>query len=144
MAEPLPAHFLKFEDGDGREIPLSSGNVWKIGRNEQNNVVLPDDMVPRCHAMIQFEGRDFYLIDMGSRNGSFVNGCRLTAPVLYAKATVCRLEKRRYTMAGREGEDFGLERRIQVESVSLPSERTAPGRLIVPHRFHAEPLGPSR
>lgn len=81
MAEPLPAPFLKFEDGDGREIPLISGNIWKIGRTEQNTVVLPDDMVSRNHAMIQHEGGDFYLIDMGSRNGSFVNGRRLTAPV---------------------------------------------------------------
>ena len=81
MANPLPAPFLKFEDGDGREIPLISGNVWKIGRIEQNTVVLVDDMVSRNHAMIQHEGADFYLIDMGSRNGSFVNGRRLTSPV---------------------------------------------------------------
>jgi adenylate cyclase len=81
MAELLPAPFLKFEDEDGREIPLISGNVWKIGRTEQNTVVLADDMVSRNHAMIQHEGGEFYLIDMGSRNGSFVNGRRLTAPV---------------------------------------------------------------
>ena len=81
MAELLPAPFLKFEDGDEREIPLNSGNVWKIGRTEQHAVVLPDDMVSRNHAMIQHEGGEFYLIDMGSRNGSFVNGRRLTAPV---------------------------------------------------------------
>lgn len=81
MAEPLPAPFLKFEDGDRREIPLISGNVWKIGRTEQNAVVLLDDSVSRNHAIIQHEGGDFYLIDMGSRNGSFVNGRRLTAPL---------------------------------------------------------------
>ena len=81
MAEPVPAPFLKFENEDGREIPLSSGNVWKIGRTEENAVVLPDDSVSRNHAIIQrLEGGEFYLIDMGSRNGSFVNGRRLTAP----------------------------------------------------------------
>lgn len=81
MAQPPPRPLLKFEDGDGREIPLISGNVWKIGRTEQNTVVLPDDMVSRNHAMIQQEGGHYYLIDLGSRNGSFVNGRRLTAPV---------------------------------------------------------------
>ncbi len=82
MAEPIPAPFLKFEEGDGREIPLISGNVWKIGRTEQNAVVLLDDMVSRNHAVIQqLDGGEFFLIDMGSRNGSFVNGRRLTAPV---------------------------------------------------------------
>jgi len=82
MAEPLPAPFLKFEDGDGREIQLNNGNVWKIGRTEQNTVMLPDDMVSRNHAIIQqMEGGEFFLIDMGSRNGSFVNGRRVSAPV---------------------------------------------------------------
>ncbi len=82
MAELLSPPFLKFESEDGREIPLNSGNAWKIGRTEQNMVVLSDDMVSRNHAMIQqLEDGEFYLIDMGSRNGSFVNGRRLTAPV---------------------------------------------------------------
>lgn len=82
MAEPLPAPFLKFEDEDEREIPLNGGNVWKIGRTEQNTVMLPDDMVSRNHAIIQqMEGGEFFLIDMGSRNGSFVNGRRVSAPV---------------------------------------------------------------
>ena len=81
MAEPSPAPFLKFEDGDGREIPLISGSVWKIGRGEQNAIVLIHDMVSRNHAMIQqLEDGEFYLIDMDSRNGSFLNGFRLTAP----------------------------------------------------------------
>jgi adenylate cyclase len=81
MADPPPAPFLKFEEGDGREIPLISGNVWKIGRGEQNAIVLIHDMVSRNHAMIQqLEDGEFYLIDMDSRNGSFLNGQRLTAP----------------------------------------------------------------
>jgi adenylate cyclase len=81
MAQPPPAPFLKFEEGDGREIPLISGNVWKIGRGEQNAIVLIHDMVSRNHAMIQqLEDGEFYLIDMDSRNGSFLNGQRLTAP----------------------------------------------------------------
>jgi adenylate cyclase len=81
MAEPSPAPFLKFEEGDGREIPLISGNVWKIGRGEQNAIVLIHDMVSRNHAMIQrLDDGEFYLIDMDSCNGSFLNGQRLTAP----------------------------------------------------------------
>lgn len=80
MAEPQPAPFLKFEEGDGREIPLISGDVWKIGRGEQNAIVLIQDLVSRNHAMIQKLDGEFYLIDMDSRNGSFLNGERLTAP----------------------------------------------------------------
>jgi adenylate cyclase len=81
MAESSPAPFLKFEEGDGREIPLISGSVWKIGRGEQNAIVLIHDLVSRNHAMIQrLEDGEFYLIDMDSRNGSFLNGQRMMAP----------------------------------------------------------------
>lgn len=81
IAEPRVAPYLKFEDGDGKEIPLIPGSAWKIGRTEQNAVVLIDDMVSRNHAMIQqLENGQYYLVDMGSRNGSFVNGSRVTAP----------------------------------------------------------------
>jgi adenylate cyclase len=83
MPEPwLSAPFLRLEDGDGQEIALTSGNVWRIGRTGENAIVLSDDSVSRNHAMIQrLEGGEYYLIDMGSRNGSFVNGQRLSAPV---------------------------------------------------------------
>jgi len=82
MPEPFPAPFLKFEDAEAKEVRLNSGNIWKIGRTEQNTIVLPDEMVSRNHAMIQRqESGEFYLVDMGSRNGSFVNGRRITAPV---------------------------------------------------------------
>ena len=97
MPELLPPPFLKFEGEDGREIPLDSGNVWKIGRTEQNAVVLSDDMVSRNHAMIQqLEDGEFYLIDMGSRNGSFVNGRRLTAPVALRDGDVLSFGEARF------------------------------------------------
>jgi adenylate cyclase len=109
MAEPSPAPFLKFEEGDGREIPLISGSVWKIGRGEQNAIVLIQDMVSRNHAMIQqLEDGEFYLIDMDSRNGSFLNGQRLTAPAAlrdgdqlsFGKSRLCFRNPGRATATG--------------------------------------------
>ena len=42
---------------------------------------LPDDLISRNHAVIQRMGDGhYYLIDMGSRNGSFVNDTRVTVP----------------------------------------------------------------
>lgn len=83
MPEQTAAPFLEFEDEQLREIPLISGSVWRIGRTEDNAIMLESDSVSRSHALIQkMDGGEFYLIDMGSRNGSFVNGRRLTAPVV--------------------------------------------------------------
>jgi adenylate cyclase len=65
-----------------RKVPLGEGNTWKLGRNDENNIVLPSEWVSRQHALMQrTEGGEYYLIDMGSRNGTFVNGARVTVPM---------------------------------------------------------------
>jgi len=51
-------------------------NTWLIGRDScQVSIALPDRRLSRCHAAIQYvEGQGFYLTDLGSSNGSVVNG----------------------------------------------------------------------
>lgn len=50
--------------------------TWTIGRDPRRSLVAIQDIrLSRCHAAIQHvEGKGFYLIDLGSRNQSFVNG----------------------------------------------------------------------
>jgi adenylate cyclase len=74
--------YLELPAGD-KKIPLEQGNLWRIGRSDNNQVVIKEDLVSRNHAMIQrAETGQFYLIDLGSRNGSFVNGARVSVPAL--------------------------------------------------------------
>lgn len=54
-------------------------NTWLIGRDScQVDIALPDRRLSRCHASIQYmkQGtkQGFYLTDLGSSNGSLVNG----------------------------------------------------------------------
>jgi adenylate cyclase len=64
-----------------RQVLLNSGYAWKIGRSEQNHVVISDHRASRQHALIQrTESGDYYLIDLGSRNGSFINDQRVSMP----------------------------------------------------------------
>lgn len=61
--------------------PLTEGSFWTIGRSKDNNIVLADQCVSRRHAILQVtDDNDFYFIDMGSRNGSLVNGQRTALP----------------------------------------------------------------
>lgn len=48
-----------------------------IGRGTDNDLVLDDAEVSRRHAMIFRQGEDWWLSDLGSRNGVRVNGMRL-------------------------------------------------------------------
>jgi len=76
-----PYVVLKTESGT-RRLSLVGSNCWTVGRSDDNNLVLPDRWISRNHAMIQvMETGEFYLIDLGSRNGSFVNGRRVSVPV---------------------------------------------------------------
>jgi adenylate cyclase len=64
-----------------RNVCLDHGNAWKLGRTSENNIVLPSEWVSRQHALVQrAENGDYYLFDMGSRNGTFLNGVRVTVP----------------------------------------------------------------
>jgi class 3 adenylate cyclase len=76
-----PHLILRTESGD-RYLPLVGTNCWTIGRSDDNQFVLRDRWISRNHAMMQrTEAGEFYLIDLGSRNGTFVNGRRVTIPV---------------------------------------------------------------
>jgi len=83
MESTANAAYLTITRADGAiNVPLLGENSWKLGRGSQCAIVLEDDMVSRTHAMIQrMDYTQYILIDMGSRNGSFVNERRLSTPV---------------------------------------------------------------
>ncbi|MFQ5593354.1 MAG: FHA domain-containing protein [Anaerolineae bacterium] len=66
---------LIMQDGEqvGEEWLLKRDAV-SIGREDNNDIVLPDRRVSRLHAMIEREGDRYYIRDCGSKNGTFVNG----------------------------------------------------------------------
>lgn len=51
-----------------------------IGRSPECDIVLPDRQVSRRHARVFRVGEDFYVEDLGSKNGTWVNGEPLRAP----------------------------------------------------------------
>ena len=65
-----------------REIALDRESIVTIGRDPSNDLVLPDAMVSRRHAVIEQRDRQFFLRDCDSANGSVVNGDRVSERVL--------------------------------------------------------------
>ena len=64
-----------------RRFPLNAGQSWAIGRGDGCAVMLDSRSVSRLHALIQRrDGGDYALVDLGSRNGCFVNGQRVSIP----------------------------------------------------------------
>src|SRR3954447_16931851 len=67
---------LRFISGkyQGGEFPLRMEREIVIGRSSDLDMVLVEDMVSRKHAKISTSNGQIVISDMGSTNGTFVNG----------------------------------------------------------------------
>jgi len=57
-----------------RDRSININRLISIGRGEQNDIVISEDpLVSRQHALIEKEGQEYYVMDKGSTNGTYVN-----------------------------------------------------------------------
>ncbi len=66
-------------DPAGRRFPLA-GPVTTLGRSPRCDVCIPERRVSRRHAQIHWDGETGTVHDLGSANGTFLNGRRITTP----------------------------------------------------------------
>ena len=77
--EGAPPAYLEL--ADGRTVPLTQ-EVAVLGRLPESTVVLSDPNASRRHAELHAEGDSYTLVDLGSTNGSKVNGIRVGRQLL--------------------------------------------------------------
>ena len=65
----------------GATFPLDA--VATLGRDVNNTIVIEDPFASSEHAVLSFRGRTWYVEDLGSTNGTYVNGGRVdgVAPI---------------------------------------------------------------
>jgi hypothetical protein len=92
---------------DGTET-LRFAETVRIGRASTNGIVLNDDLVSGEHAELRKSGEQWEIVDLGSTNGTFIDGEQVTRVRLGAVTTV-RLgpggPKLRLTIPGFAGRD---------------------------------------
>lgn len=59
----------------GTSYPLDA--VTTLGRDVNNSIIVEDQFVSTEHAVVTFRGRAWYVEDLDSTNGTFVNGSRV-------------------------------------------------------------------
>ncbi|MEX2288009.1 MAG: sigma 54-interacting transcriptional regulator [Planctomycetaceae bacterium] len=74
-----PAYLVVRYGGSVRDVyRLTPGQVTTLGRSPTNRVVIHDDVCSRNHCEIFQSGSEWTLRDLGSRNGTTVNGQRIS------------------------------------------------------------------
>ncbi|HKN44899.1 MAG TPA: FHA domain-containing protein [Propionibacteriaceae bacterium] len=76
----------------GLSAELSAGVVM-IGRGADCQLILDDDYVSTRHARVVSTPNGIYVEDLGSTNGTYVNGQRITAPTTITLADTVRIGK---------------------------------------------------
>ena len=65
------------EPEPGRSFDLDA--ITTLGRDVNNAIVIDDPFASSEHAVLTFRGRSWYVEDLGSTNGTFVNGRAVAA-----------------------------------------------------------------
>jgi len=85
---------LRLTDTSGQQVAESSGATLRLGRDPDSSVVVRGDaarVVSVRHAELRYEHGAWLLVDLGSKNGTYVDGTRVTAPTAVKHGDVIRL-----------------------------------------------------
>lgn len=115
----------------GVTFPLE-GDQLTIGRDSTNGVAINDAEVSRRHSRLSFQGGKYVLEDLGSTNGTFVNGQRLAGPVVLKPGDVVSLGEQIVLMYDAINMDPGAtmaapRRSARVAPPPAPVQAAAPG-----------------
>jgi len=95
-------------DGPATRIELTKERI-AIGRSRDEDIVLSDQWLSRRHAEVRFRDGEYYLQDLGSRNGTLLNGRRIEGEVQLVAGDVITLGEHRlvFDTAEAEGDSDG-------------------------------------
>ncbi|MCJ7624346.1 MAG: protein kinase [Anaerolineaceae bacterium] len=64
------------KDKNTRLVPFR-GSQMTIGRGKENDIAIEDTKISRRHARIEFDGKNYHVIDLESTNGTFLENTKL-------------------------------------------------------------------
>ena len=106
----------------GKEIPLRKSK-FLIGRSEDCDLRPNSDMISRHHCVIIVDGSYIEIRDFGSKNGTFVNGQRVTMPLELRPGDLLEAGPLEFEVTVEQR--VGGKKRAPVKDVADVVERTA-------------------
>ncbi len=121
------------------------GDQLIIGRDSSSGVPINDAEISRKHARLMFQGGKYVIEDLGSTNGTFVNGQRLVSPVVLKSGDVVSLGEQIVLMFEALSADPGetmISRKGPVRAAPAPAPAPAPMPAPAPQQYYA-PAAPA-
>jgi pSer/pThr/pTyr-binding forkhead associated (FHA) protein len=118
MAADLIQAALLYRREPERNFPVPQGDA-SIGYDPANDVRVPFEGVSRRHARITFDGKEFWIQDSGSSNGTFLNGNRLRRKERLRHLDVVTLGRRVDLIFVRKAMESSRVKRHGIESASI-------------------------
>ncbi|QQS46800.1 MAG: SpoIIE family protein phosphatase [Acidobacteriota bacterium] len=87
----MPRLIVKATPSHGDSVVELSRLRTTIGRSARNDLCVEDPFASRLHAEVRSRGDSYWVSDLGSANGTLINGSRLTAPVQLQDRDVIRI-----------------------------------------------------
>ncbi len=116
-------------------VYVLEGDQLTIGRDSNNAVAINDPEVSRRHSRLTFQGGKYVLEDLGSTNGTFVNGQRLSGPHVLKAGDVVALGEQIVLMYDAVVVDPGAtiaspRNAVRIQPTAAPAPAPAP--VVVP------------
>ena len=129
-------------------FPLEGDQIL-IGRDASNGVAINDAEISRKHSRISFQGGKYVLEDLGSTNGTFVNGQRLAGPVVLKPGDVISLGEQIVLMYDAINVDPGATVAVSRKAVRVeppPVQSSAPAYTPPPASYSppSTPVAPAK
>lgn len=94
-------------NGPEQEFELAKANI-SLGRGNTNDITLKDEKVSRSHARLEYGAQGVSLVDLGSSNGTRVNGIRVESATLVPGDTISLGSQQIRYLVDDPSEDVGL------------------------------------
>jgi serine phosphatase RsbU (regulator of sigma subunit) len=103
-----------------------------VGRDAVRDIVVPDAQVSRLHLQLMTVGKDLVVEDLGSSNGTFFDGKRISAPLVLPAGGAVRVGNRTLVHERCSARDDELAREMEKASAYV--------RALLPARVTAGPI----
>lgn len=111
---------------------VKGSTVINIGRSADNDIVIQEESVSRHHARMKLENAQWYIEDLGSTHGTFVDGNPVREAVLLKAATYIKISQTTFYFDGKHllserGEVLHTLQQVSSPSAPHPASSRAVG-----------------